>query len=520
MKRILSRSLLAVLLAPAAGCAAGDPVDTAESVGESAAAVTASAVLQRSSDLDGEDNHRDEICEVDLDWLNSQPGFAVAAGDQIRIRVSGGSAGQKGACTVQNRLNSTLPGNVVRMGNFGYERVDVAISGEDGPELAIELDNVVTSDCGDYSSESQLRAAEEFCDAVQETSSTQTDVVVLAPHGGQMELRTDRQANTHFYDQLPAGQVTSWKANGYNDSDDDDDGQNDDIGASDHWHITATQLRPTGFHHLSGVTDRRFKYPVAFHGYTSTRDKKPFHRWEVLVGGRESALFRREIAEMITLGARNPSTLATTITGVWQNLPDDLDGSSEANLVNWIGTTGKGLQLEQSSEARNLGESTADDLSDEIARAVGVVYRCLVDSPHRAFTAPATATTQWYRAIPAGICDRLIVDVDIPSTATGTFQLDTFFEMNALEQTECSQFEGYVSIYKEIDGRWERQHGGQVDASWNSFEECVVTQTPGPLTVNPPASGTDKYRITVKGEYGATLPMNRLKVRGGVRRLP
>lgn len=511
MKRPLFVPFLAMLAAPAAGCVAGDSLETSESIGESSAAVTVSAVLRRETDLDGDASHRDEICDLDVDWLNSQPGFTVAEGDQIRIRRSGGTAGQKGACTIQDHNGA---GNVVRMGNIGFQRIEETPPGNETTGTNVILDSDVTSASYGIGDETAAKNAQEFFDDVKETSSTQTDVVVLAPHGGQVELRTDFQANTHFYNQLPAGQVTSWQASGYNDS-------GDDIGASAHWHITGTELGAAGFHHLDGVAARRFKYPVAFHGYTSTRDGLPFHRNEVLVGGLESALFRREIAEMITLGARNPSTLATTITGVWQNLPGDLDGNDGDNIVNWIGTRGKGLQLEQSSEARDLG-SAPTDYSDEIAKAVGTVYRCLIDPPRFSINASSVYTATHVHVLPNGVvCDRLIIDVSVPSTVTKNYALAGYissYKLAELTQTQCQNFEGYVSIYKEVNGRWERQSGGAIDAAWSS-SKCSVSQTPAALTVVPPASGTAKYRITVKGAHGSTLPMTRMMASTSVTRL-
>lgn len=513
MKRTLSVSLsiLSLLAASAAGCAANEPLDAAESAGESAEALTASAVLRRSFALDGTTAHRNEICDLDVDWLNGQLGLSLSAGDQLRIVRSNGTAGQKGACTIQDHDGA---GNVVRMGNEGFKRIEVTAPGNETTETAIVLDSDVSSAAYGIGDEVAAKNAQELFDDVQEADGTQTDVVVLAPHGGQMELRTDTQANTHFYDQLLAGSVTSWQASGYNSS-------GDGINASAHWHITATDLGPTGFHHLAGVTARRFRYPVAFHGYSSTRNGLPFHRDEVLVGGRESALFRREIAEMITLGARNPSTLATTITGVWQSLPSDLDGNDDDNIVNWLGTAGKGLQLEQSSEARGVQSGTPDH-SDEIARAVGAVYRCLIDPPRWSWSAQNVGTSTSFHATPQGdVCDRLLVDVSVPSSETSSFALSgqiRYSELSDLTQAQCSKFEGYVSIYKEVGGRWERQLGGALDAAW-SGGACLATVNPGALTVSPPSSGTAKYRISVKGAYGSTLPMTRMLASATVRRL-
>nr|AYM54438.1 hypothetical protein [Phaselicystis flava] len=358
MKNNAFHILLAALLAPVAipGCGAGDPLETAapdsttEDIGTSSAAVTANAVLRRSTALDGTTNHKHEICRLDVDWLNQSLDLNLAAGNQIRIRKSGGTAAQKGVCTIEDNDGAR---NVVRMGNMGFRRIEMEAPPDQTTETTIILDSNVTSTSSTYGiGEDGEEAADddqEFFDAVKETSNTQTEVVVIAPHGGDMEPGTDEQANTHFYNQLPSDKVTSWQANGYNDT-----VQNVDvINASHHWHITATHITSaTGFQHLAGVIGRDFKYPVAFHGYASTRPNGViFHPNEVLVGGRESPLFRQEIAEMITLATRNPITRVAAITGNWQTL-DDLDGDEEENIVNELGTTNKGLQLEQSTEAR------------------------------------------------------------------------------------------------------------------------------------------------------------------------
>lgn len=508
MKRAFSFSVLAMLATP--GCGAGDPLDTSERVGESAAAFTTAAELLHDPSLDGTGSHHDEICDLDVDWLNDQLDLNLVAGNQIRIRRSGGTADQKGACTIRDRDGA---GDQVRMGDLGFQRIEVDVPADDATETPIVLDSAVTNAAYGIGDESAAQSAQELFDDVKETSSAQTDVVALAPHGGQMELRTDTQANNHFYNRLLAGKVTSWQANGYNDS-------SDGINASEHWHITATDLRPAGFQHLAGVTARRFKYPVAFHGYTSTRNGQPFHQNEVLVGGRESALFRQEIAETITLATRNPTTLVPVITGVFQSLPGDLDGGGTQNIVNWIGTTGKGLQLEQSSEARGLNGAT--DFSAEIAKAVGTVYRCLVDAPRHTINAATVGHGQGFITTPSGNCDRLIVDVTVPSSELSSFALSGIvhgIDMASLTQAQCEAFEGYVSIYKEVSSRWERQHGGHLDASWTG-SSCKLSQIPGAYTVAPPSSGTARYRITVRAAHGATLStMTAMRVEGLVKRV-
>jgi phage replication-related protein YjqB (UPF0714/DUF867 family) len=507
MKKLVPACLIAI--AAPTGCLVADPLS--EAVGEAPAAASTTAVLRLDNAMNGTNGHVNERCDVDLAWLNAQLGTSLVSGRQIRIGRTGvDGGGATGACTVQDRPDA---GSVVRMGDVGFGRIDMDAPADETTDTAVFLESIVASTAYTIANASTAKTAQEYFEDLKETGSSNAVMVALAPHGGSIELRTDGQANNHFYGQFTAGTVTSWQANGYNNS------TSDDYNAFDHWHITSTDIDEGSYPKLAQIANRQFRYAVAFHGYSSTRNGAPFHPSEVIVGGLEAELFRREVAEMINWGVRNDN-LTQPITAIYTNLPSDLDGDATDNIVNRITASGKGLQLEQSAEARGVVGGTTD-YSAKIAKAVAGVFRCMIDSP--AVTVPAQNVASSQDSSGGGYnttaCGRRVVDVTVPSNAGASFRLEGLVPLAGLTQAQCGAFEGYVSIFKNENGRLERKQGGLLAASWNG-STCVASGT-YTFDVAPPASGTDTYRVTVSGRHGATLAgMTTLSATARVTRLP
>jgi phage replication-related protein YjqB (UPF0714/DUF867 family) len=83
-----------------------------------------------------------------------------------------------------------------------------------------------------------------------------TGLIVIAPHGGDIERHTDQLAE-RVASRLRAKAVSSWRCKGFKERG----------GASDRWHITSTDIHEASFPCLNSVIPRCFTYAVAFHGF-------------------------------------------------------------------------------------------------------------------------------------------------------------------------------------------------------------------------------------------------------------
>ena len=169
--------------------------------------------------------------------------------------------------------------------------------------------------------------------------------IVIAPHGGDIERRTDDQAVcvlASLHDRAVSGWLCrGWYLGG---------------GAFLHWHITSTALHEASFPKLARVIGRRFRFAVALHGFDD--DDVPH---DVLLGGIAPDPLKLEVKAAIE--AAVPS-LAVHIT-----LPDEkYGGDSKRNIVNRLAAGGAAIQIEQKPHVRT-------DHGRAVAEAVAGVYR-------------------------------------------------------------------------------------------------------------------------------------------------
>jgi len=170
-----------------------------------------------------------------------------------------------------------------------------------------------------------------------------TGLLILAPHGGQLEPPTDLQA-LRVFDKLRGRPVSTWRCEGYH--------PNGGKAAFDRWHITSTEIREAGFPLMAQLADRRFRFAVSFHGMTDDR---------VLIGGAAPIRLRTEIRDAIR------HALGKSKAAVDLALPGDPKGGRDPkNIVNRYAKAG-GVQIEQSLRARQ-------DHWKAIADAVAKVY--------------------------------------------------------------------------------------------------------------------------------------------------
>ena len=166
-------------------------------------------------------------------------------------------------------------------------------------------------------------------------------LVVIAPHGGEIEQWTDKQAEyvRNYY--FPSECVSLWICKGFSSKDEED--------AFERWHITSTELSEKSFPKLYAIFGQKFEYSIAFHGWKQD---------SICVGGSADNDLKCEIKDAIKKALKAEGS---DIDVKDSNCPEDFNGNNSNNIVNRLGI--KGIQIEQSRKAR-------DDFHDVIAQAV------------------------------------------------------------------------------------------------------------------------------------------------------
>lgn len=161
-------------------------------------------------------------------------------------------------------------------------------------------------------------------------------LIVIAPHGGEIEPWTDVEAEfvTKSFSSVGAA---LWMCKGFSSEGNED--------AYERWHITSTEINPESFPKLKTIIGQnlKFDYSVAFHGW-----KEDF----ICVGGNpenQDASLISDIRDAIgdILKERDPS-IAVNIAPCSGNF----NGDDPKNIVNRLGTNS--VQIEQCKKARRL----------------------------------------------------------------------------------------------------------------------------------------------------------------------
>jgi phage replication-related protein YjqB (UPF0714/DUF867 family) len=275
---------------------------------------------------------RREHCSIDDRLLES---VGSALGQQVRIRRT---TTEYALFTVSERRNED-DARVVRLGRAGRRRL-----GTDDP-----FDGAVVLPAAHPTmSDDEAAASGELVERVDDDGE-QRGLIVLAPHGGDIERHTDDQAE-RVTARLGADSASSWRCKGWKEPRDDGNG-----GAFECWHITSTDIDPASFPGLASVIDRGFVHAVAFHG---------FEQPEVLIGGSAPAELKEEIRAAIETAICDSNIPVRVATPA-----DHYGGDDPENIVNRLTVGGAGgVQIEQSLPARR-------DYGTAIADAVAVVYR-------------------------------------------------------------------------------------------------------------------------------------------------
>jgi phage replication-related protein YjqB (UPF0714/DUF867 family) len=174
-------------------------------------------------------------------------------------------------------------------------------------------------------------------------------LVVIAPHGGEIEQWTDVEAE-YVANHFSTDRVSLWLCKGFSYKDNED--------ALERWHITSTEISEKSFPKLNTIIgpNPTFNYSIAFHGWKED---------SICVGGNPEnpdTGLKGDIKVAIkkALEERNSDievNVSPCPTGKF-------NGDKPENIVNRLGTNG--IQIEQCKIARR-------DYHDVIAQAVANV---------------------------------------------------------------------------------------------------------------------------------------------------
>ena len=267
-----------------------------------------------------------EHCSADPDKLAT---VGRERGQQVRIKRNDS---EYGLYTV-SQIRQESPNNIVRMGSTGRKRLGTS------DEFVGSLDSQVPHHTFD---DADAETNNEFVERLED-NGTHTGLIVIAPHGGDIEPHTDQQAE-RVASRLAAKVVSSWRCKGFKGD-----------GSFDRWHITSTDIHEASFPRLDSVISRGFTYAVAFHGFND-----PEIPFDILIGGAAPYSLKQDIETAIK-GAITSSDITVHIAS-----PDEkFGGDSLKNIVNRLTAGGaNGIQIEQSPRAR---ASHWGDIADAVA---------------------------------------------------------------------------------------------------------------------------------------------------------
>ena len=247
------------------------------------------------------------LCSLstDLAWL-------LQPGEQVRIVRNDG---EYALFTVHSLVNDQQ--TTVRIAQAGLQRLGTSQSFSGDLDLQVPALGLDDDEAKDASEFVERRAG----------NMGQSQLLVVAPHGGAIERYTDDQAVAL----AELRGAVSWVCKGWRSGG----------GAWDRWHITSTDINPASFPELAELAGIGFARVVSFHGMSDPG---------VRVGGGAPLSVRNAVADAIAVAlAGSGEPVATAQPG------DSLSGSSPANLVNWLSASGSdGIQLEQSKIVREV----------------------------------------------------------------------------------------------------------------------------------------------------------------------
>jgi phage replication-related protein YjqB (UPF0714/DUF867 family) len=262
-----------------------------------------------------------EHCTLDLKTAAT---LGVHVGEQVRVKIAGELTSLYTVKTVKREDAATM-----RVGPEGFAR----LTGASGQSVTAHVSKPATLSL----SESDARAAGECIEKLEAAGDPK--IVVIAPHGGDIEPGTDTQAQTMYGHLATAGKaVQLWTCHGYRHP------GFDPVGPNKRWHITSTDISEHSFPGLRSFFTSRFEIAIAFHGCHEACDEVT-SAGRVFVGGAGPKELRQSIQAKIQIAV--PTITVETI----EDVPSSpVEGASPKNIVNRLSR--RGIQIEQTKAVR------------------------------------------------------------------------------------------------------------------------------------------------------------------------
>ncbi|WP_324666038.1 poly-gamma-glutamate hydrolase family protein [Haloarcula sediminis] len=193
---------------------------------------------------------------------------------------------------------------------------------------------------------SEARRLNEFTETLQ-IAGYDSEVLVIAVHGGDVEANTDESASWFHKECLAHGVAADvYTARGF--------GKRN----FQRWHVGSSSLHLRSFPKLREVAGRQYELVIAFHLHDVRGDGSP----KILVGGRTDATLREQTA------ARLDDALPNKYAYITDRSQHSMMGGSHTNVVNWLSRDGEsGLQIEVTPRVSQIRRKT---VGREVARSV------------------------------------------------------------------------------------------------------------------------------------------------------
>ncbi len=294
---------------------------------------------------------RREHCGLDPATLQALGG---RLGRQVLIRRNSRRLALYTVTAENGAAGTPLCPGTVSVGPEGLAR----LSAQQSDGFRATLDDEVTADLPEAVAEGRTALIER----VLGDGSIEGGLAILAPHGGMIEVGTDRQAERVHAAVTAAGRsARGWVCQGWKQGG----------GAHLCWHITSSVISGRSFPKLGAMLAAKSDHAVAFHGWTRTR----IGVGSGVVDGTAHPE-RHQQHEALKEEIRTGIEAALQALGPpWDKLPVVLEASSgfsgrhKDNIVNRITKLGNGVQIEQPEAARKDAR-----VRDGIARAVAAAY--------------------------------------------------------------------------------------------------------------------------------------------------
>jgi phage replication-related protein YjqB (UPF0714/DUF867 family) len=262
-------------------------------------------------------DHLSEHCSVNLNQIQM---ISRNVGQQARIEIPTANGTARALYTVTN-VRDAEP-DVVYVGYTNPEKPWERLELGDANTLSGKVNAQVKTE-GLTDAEAEARS--EFIENVTDNGENRK-LIVIAPHGGNIEKYTDEQAE-HVVQKLSSKYVSTWICKGFKEGG----------GAFKRWHITSTDISEESFPKLKAIMARgKFEYSVAFHGSADDDNNNN----SICIGGgihgsTEWQALKMEIKDKIGRAVNGSHIVVTT--DYENTCPHNFNGNNDRNIVKRLG---------------------------------------------------------------------------------------------------------------------------------------------------------------------------------------